>query len=94
METKTGKLAYKERMPGVSSTGRGARPVYASTILANGHLYAVSRRNGTFVIEAKPEFKLVAQNNWVFDGPTLFAAPHMDIAAAHADGTHFDDDFG
>ena len=62
INAKTGELVYKERVPGASSTGRGGKPFYASPVLADGHLYAVSRRNGTFVLEAKPEFKVVAQN--------------------------------
>jgi hypothetical protein len=53
MEAKTGKLVYKERLPGASSTGRGGKPIYASPVLANGHLYAVSQRNGTFIIDSK-----------------------------------------
>ena len=62
LEAKTGKLVYKERLPGVT----GAKPFYASVVLADGHLYATSRRNGTFVIQAAPTFTLVAQNK--FDG--------------------------
>ena len=58
LEAKTGKLVYKERLPGVT----GAKPFYASVVLADGHLYATSRRNGTFVIQAAPTFTLVAQN--------------------------------
>ncbi|MGZ4963205.1 MAG: PQQ-binding-like beta-propeller repeat protein, partial [Limisphaerales bacterium] len=57
-----GKLVYKERLPGASSGGRGGKPFYASAVFANGNIYAVSRQNGTFVFEAKPDFKLVAHN--------------------------------
>lgn len=62
LETKTGKVVYKERLPGPPTGGRGARPFYASAVLANGNYFAVSRRGGTFVIEAAPEFKLTASN--------------------------------
>ena len=48
LEAKTGKLIYKERLPGVS----GGKPFYASVVLANQRLYAVSRRAGTFVLPA------------------------------------------
>lgn len=75
LEAKTGKLVYKERLPGASSTGPGGKPFYASPVLANGQLYAVSRRNGTFVIEAKPEFKLVAQNSLPGDDSDFNATP-------------------
>jgi len=60
-----------ERLPGVS----GAKPFYASPVLANGRLYAVSRRNGAFVIEAQPEFKLVAQNQLAGDDTDFNGSP-------------------
>ena len=66
---------YKERLPDASSAGRGGKPFCASPVLANGHLYAVSRRNGTFVMEAKPEFKLVAQNTPTGDESDFNATP-------------------
>jgi hypothetical protein len=72
LEAKTGKLVYRERLPGVSGAGK---PFYASVVLAGGRLYAVSRRNGTFVLEAKPEFKLVAQNKLAADDSDFNATP-------------------
>ena len=75
LEATTGKLVYKERVPGASSTGRGGKPFYASPVLANGHLYAVSRRNGTFVLEAKPEFSLIAQNQLADDDSDFNGTP-------------------
>jgi len=62
MNAKTGELVFKERLPGASASGRGGKPFYAAAVLANGNVYAVSRRNGTFVFAAQPQFKLVAQN--------------------------------
>ena len=35
---------------------------YASTLLADGRLYVVTRTGGTMVIAAKPEFELLALN--------------------------------
>jgi outer membrane protein assembly factor BamB len=75
MEVKTGKLVFKERLPGASGTGRSSKPFYASCVLANGNIYAVSRRNGTFVFEAKPEFKLVAQNKLAGDTSDFNGTP-------------------
>ena len=46
-------------------------------MLANGHLYAVSRRNGTFVFAAQPGFKLVAQNKFSSDDTDFNAAPAL-----------------
>lgn len=59
----TGELIYAERIEGAASgsTGKG-NPFYASPVLVNGHLVVVSRTAGTFVIEAKPEYKLVRVN--------------------------------
>ncbi|KAF0176318.1 MAG: pyrrolo-quinoline quinone [Limisphaerales bacterium] len=75
LDAKSGELVFKERLPGASATGRGGKPFYASAVLANGHFYAVSRRNGTFVIEAKPQFKLVAHNSLASDTTQFNATP-------------------
>jgi outer membrane protein assembly factor BamB len=71
----TGEVVFKERLPGVSSSGRGGKPFYASTVMANGCLYAVSRRQGTFVIAAKPKFEFVAQNTFAGDDSEWNATP-------------------
>lgn len=75
LDAKTGEEVFKERLPGASATGRGGKPFYASAVLANGNIYAVSRRNGTFVIEAKPQFKFVAQNSLNADTTQFNATP-------------------
>lgn len=75
LDAKTGELVFKERVPGASASGRGGKPFYASPVLANGNLYAVSRRNGTFVFAAKPKFELVAQNKISADGSQCNATP-------------------
>ncbi|MDB6059693.1 MAG: Pyrrolo-quinoline quinone repeat-containing protein, partial [Verrucomicrobiales bacterium] len=76
LNAKDGNLIYKERLPGASSGARG-KPFYASTVFANRNIYAVSRRAGTFVYEAKSEFKLVAHNKALddsdFNGTPAFA---------------------
>jgi outer membrane protein assembly factor BamB len=71
LEAKSGKVIYRERLPELS----GGKPFYASVLLANGNLYAVSRRSGTFVLEAKPEFKLVAHNKLAGDDTDFNATP-------------------
>lgn len=75
LDATDGKVIFKERLPGASASGRGGKPFYASVIQANGNLYAVSRRNGTFVIEAKPAFKLVTQNQLAGDDSDFNAMP-------------------
>jgi outer membrane protein assembly factor BamB len=78
LDAKTGALVYKERLPGASATGRGGKPFYASPVLANGALFAVSRRNGTFVIAAQPEFKLLGQNRLAGDESDFNATPALE----------------
>lgn len=76
LDAKTGSVVYQERMPGASATGRG-KPFYASAVLANGQIYAVSRRSGTYVFPASPEFKLTAQNR-LTDTAQFNATPALD----------------
>jgi len=77
LDAKTGELVYKERLPGVAGVGRG-KPFYASPVLANGALFAMSRRAGAFVIAAQPEFKLLAQNRLAGDDSDFNATPALD----------------
>jgi len=53
LDARIGVLVFKERLPGASARG-GGKPFYAAAVLANGNVYAVSRRNGTFVFAARP----------------------------------------
>jgi outer membrane protein assembly factor BamB len=71
LEASTGSALYRERLNGLT----GGKPVYASTVLADGRLFAVSRRGGTFVITAKPEFKLLACNQLPGDDSDFNATP-------------------
>ena len=75
LDAKTGDAIFKERLPGASATGRGGKPFYASAVLADGLVHAVSRQNGTFVFAAKPEFQLVAQNRIAGDDSQFNATP-------------------
>ncbi len=72
-----GAIQFQERLPGLEQSGR-QRAVYASIIYAADKLYAVSRYNGTYILEAKPKFSLIAQNrlegdNSQFNGTPAFA---------------------
>ena len=74
-DPESGELVYEERLPETSGkTGKG-KPFYASPILVNGHLLAVSRTAGTFVIEAKPEFNLERVNKIAGDESQFNATP-------------------
>lgn len=71
LEANTGKLVYKERLPGVS----GGKPFYASVVLADGRIYATSRRSGTFVMQVAPAFALLAQNKLAGDDTDFNGTP-------------------
>ena len=58
----TGELVYEKRLEGASGRMGKGKPVYASQVLVDGHLLVVTRRGGTFVIEARPEYKVVGHN--------------------------------
>ncbi len=75
LEAKTGKLVSKEPLPGITSTGRGGKPVYASPVLAGKQLYAVTRRKGAFVLNAAPQMTVVAQNSFAGDDSDFNATP-------------------
>jgi hypothetical protein len=60
-----GEVVYKERF--------GSQP-YASALLAEGRLYIVTRRGGTFVLAAKPEYTQLAHNR-LEDRSTFNASP-------------------
>ena len=75
LDAATGHLVFKERLPGASASGPGGKAVYASAVLANGKVYAVTRWNGTFVFAAKPEFELVAHNRFLSDKSQFNATP-------------------
>jgi outer membrane protein assembly factor BamB len=81
MNAKTGETVFKERV--MESGGGGGRrgmgkPFYGSPILADGKLYCVSRKNGSFVIEAKPSYKLLAQNVISTDDSQWNGSPAVD----------------
>ena len=75
LDARTGELVFKERLAGANDNGRGGKPFYASAILANGNIYAVSRRNGVFVFAARPEFQLLARNRLASDEAPFNATP-------------------
>jgi outer membrane protein assembly factor BamB len=48
---------------------------YASALLADGKVYVVTRRGGTLVLAAKPEFEQLALNKFESDRSTFNASP-------------------
>lgn len=68
LEAATGKQVYRERLPTAGST-------YASLVAADGKLFAVSRRNGAFVLAAGPKFERLAHNKLESDDSDFNASP-------------------
>ena len=75
LDARTGESLYKERLPGASGGGMGGKPFYASPVLAQDRLYAVSRRNGVFVIGTGAGFKVLAQNKLAGDNSDFNGTP-------------------
>ena len=72
ISAKDGEIVYRERVSGLTD---GGRPIYASPVLAGDKIYIVSRHNGTFVIPARPEFKILAQNDFASDDSDASGTP-------------------
>ena len=70
VEAATGKLAYEERL-------ENAGQFYPSPVLAGDRLYCLSRRGSVFVIAAKPQFELLAKNDFG-DRSSFDASPALD----------------
>ncbi len=68
LDAKTGAIVFRERL-------EDAGGVYASIHAAGDRLYVVSRRRGTFVLAAKPEFKLLAHNELAAGNSDFSASP-------------------
>ncbi len=70
----TGEVVYRERLDVASKDGKGMA-LYASPIIVNGHLLAVTRNAGTFVIAAKPVFELLRINRLESDTSRFQGSP-------------------
>ncbi|MDB6138675.1 MAG: Pyrrolo-quinoline quinone [Verrucomicrobiaceae bacterium] len=94
MDAATGKEVYRERVMEGAGGGRasggagapgggqqrrgGGKPFYASPVLVDGKLYCPSRKNGTFVIAARPHYELLARNVIEGDEGQFNATPAVD----------------
>jgi outer membrane protein assembly factor BamB len=61
-----GEVIYQQRFP--------AQP-YASALIGGDNLYIVTRRGGTYVLAAKPEYEQLAHNEFEGDRSTFNASP-------------------
>lgn len=73
LDANTGKSVYRERLAGAS--GFGGRPVYASPVISGDKMFVVSRWAGTYVIAARPEYKLIGRNQVTGDDSDFNATP-------------------
>jgi hypothetical protein len=69
VDAKSGKIKYEERLDPEPDR------IYASAFLAGGKIYYVSRNNGTYVVEARPEYKLIAHNTFASDTSVFNGSP-------------------
>lgn len=70
VETATGELRYREKLPVVERFA-----VYASAVAAEGRIYVVTRKGGAFVLPARPEFRILAHNQFASDPSDFNASP-------------------
>lgn len=77
VDAKTGEEIYKERLPSIGQTAqrRGPNGNYVSPVIAGGKLYQFVKNGGCYVIDARPEFKLLATNHLSQDGSEFNATP-------------------
>ena len=73
-DAKTGETIGRKRLSRTSG-GRGGKPFYASIVLAGDKLISVSRRGGTYVLDAKPELEQLAHNQFESDESDFNASP-------------------
>jgi outer membrane protein assembly factor BamB len=68
----TGEFVFQERLE--------PRPgkIWSSPVLADGKLYVVSQKDGTYVVAAKPRFELLAHNQFSDDDSRTNASPAVD----------------
>jgi outer membrane protein assembly factor BamB len=71
-DAKTGEFVYQQRL------APGSGLIYASPLLAGGQIYYVSQRNGTYVVAAQPEYKLLAHNVFEDDKSRTNGSPAVD----------------
>jgi len=68
LDARTGAEVYRERLPTRSR-------IYASIVRAGSRLYVTTRDLGILVLEARPEFKVLARNQFELDQSLLNASP-------------------
>ncbi|HMQ22902.1 MAG TPA: PQQ-binding-like beta-propeller repeat protein, partial [Planctomycetota bacterium] len=70
LDAKDGKILFDDRLAGKTSK------IYASPVIADGRIYVVSRKRGTFVYSADGKFDLIARNE-LDDASSFNASPAL-----------------
>lgn len=65
----TGEFVFEKRLDPGSGT------IWSSPVLADGKLYFVSQSKGTYVVAAKPDYELLANNTFADDDTRTNASP-------------------
>ena len=76
MSSGKGDVLQEQRLSVPAIGGRGSRPFYASPVVADGHIFAVSRRAGVFVLKADDTLKQIGLNP-PLDDSDFNASPAM-----------------
>jgi outer membrane protein assembly factor BamB len=71
-DASSGEVKYRQRVSGLQT---GGRPVYASPVLAVESILVVTRWDGTLVLPARPEFKILARNRFTSDDTDFNGTP-------------------
>jgi len=74
-DPQTGKLIYENRLEAASGQRGRGKPFYASPILVQDYIIALSRTGAAYVIEAKPEYELVRVNQIAGDSGRFQGTP-------------------
>ncbi len=73
IDAKTGQDVYRERV--IIGARGGGKPFYASPVLIGDKLVCVSRRDGAYIIAAKPKFELIGSNVFSLDKSQFHGTP-------------------
>ena len=73
IDAATGKDVYRERV--IMGARGGGKPFYASPVLIGDKLVCVSRRDGAYIIAAKPRFELIGHNTFSLDDSYFHGTP-------------------
>ena len=73
IDAKTGQDVYRERV--IIGARGGGKPFYASPVLIGDKLVCISRRDGAYIIAAKPKFELIGSNVFALDKSQFHGTP-------------------